>query len=67
MAEDVARGAQVLPDAHPLVAAVAVVTREGTFTLLRRQLEPMPVPMPYPFGDEIPLAMLGGGGSSAPR
>jgi outer membrane protein assembly factor BamB len=58
-AADLAGAPQVLPNAHPLVAAVAVVTREGTFTILRRQLEPLPLAMPYPFGDEIPLAALG--------
>ena len=57
-AADLAGPPQVLPDAHPLVASVAIVTREGTFTLLKRQLEPLPVPMPYPFGDEIPLSLI---------
>jgi hypothetical protein len=60
-AADLAGPPQVLPDAHPLVASVAIVTREGTFTLLKRQLEPLPVPMPYPFGDEIPLSVINAG------
>jgi outer membrane protein assembly factor BamB len=60
-AADLAGPPQVLPDAHPLVASVAVVTREGTFTLLKRQLEPLPLPMPYPFGDEISLSLLNAG------
>jgi outer membrane protein assembly factor BamB len=55
---DLAGPPQVLPDAHPLVASVAMVTREGTFTLLKRQLEPMPLPMPYPFGDEISMSLI---------
>lgn len=55
---DLAGPPQVLPDAHPLVASVAMVTREGTFTLLKRQLEPMPLPMPYPFGDEISMSII---------
>jgi outer membrane protein assembly factor BamB len=57
-AADLAGPPQVLPDAHPLVAAVAAITREGTFTLLKRQLEPMPLPMPFPFGEEIPLTVV---------
>jgi len=28
---------------------------------LKRQLEPLPVPMPYPFGDEIPLSVINAG------
>jgi outer membrane protein assembly factor BamB len=52
---------QLLPGPHPLVSAIALVTREGTFVLLRRRLEPAPLPMPYPFGDEIPLAAVGAG------
>ena len=60
-AADLAGPPQVLPDAHPLVASVAIVTREGTFTLLKRQLEPLPVPLPFPFGDEIPLSVINAG------
>jgi len=60
-AADLAGPPQVLPDAHPLVASVAIVTREGTFTLLKRQLEPLPMPLPFPFGDEIPLSVINAG------
>jgi len=63
-AADLAGPPQVLPNAHPLVASVAIVTREGTFTLLKRQLEPLPLPMPYPFGEEISLTVINAG---APR
>ncbi len=37
---------------------IAGVTREGNFQILRRRLEPAPIPMPYPLGDEIPLSLL---------
>ena len=37
---------------------IAGVTREGNFQILRRRLEPAPIPMPYPLGDEIPLSFL---------
>jgi outer membrane protein assembly factor BamB len=56
---DLAGPPQLLPGVHPLVSSVAAVTKEGTFMLLRRRLEPAPLPMPYPLGDEIPLITLG--------
>jgi len=40
------------------LAAIAMVTREGEFQVLKRRLEPATIPMPYPLGDEIPLTAL---------
>jgi len=45
----------LLPQAwRPLV----LITREGTLRLLQQRVEPAPLPLPYPIGEEIPLTAL---------
>jgi len=55
---DVAWAPQIIPGPVRQLSALAVVTREGSFQLLRRQVEPPPIPMPYPLGEEIPLTAI---------
>lgn len=45
----------LLPRAwRPLV----LVTREGTLRLLQQRVEPAPIPIPYPIGEEVPLTIF---------
>jgi outer membrane protein assembly factor BamB len=55
---DLAGPPQVVAGLSPALASLAAVTREGNFQLLRRRIEPAPIPMPYPFGEEIPLTSI---------
>jgi outer membrane protein assembly factor BamB len=55
---DLAAPPQVIAGVSPALASLAAVTKEGNFRVLRRRVEPTPIPMPYPFGEEIPLTSL---------
>ncbi len=55
---DLAGAPQVLPAASRALSSMAIVTKEGNFQLLRRLVEPPPIPLPYPLGEEIPLTAL---------
>jgi outer membrane protein assembly factor BamB len=55
---DLAAPVQVLPGPVVALATIAMFTREGEFQVLKRRLEPVTIPMPYPLGEEIPLAAL---------
>ena len=56
---DLAAPPQVLAGPSPVLSGIALMTREGNFQILRRRLEPTPIPMPYPLGEEIPVSALG--------
>ncbi len=56
---DLAAPPQVLAGPSPVLSGIALMTREGDFQILRRRLEPAPIPMPYPLGAEIPVSALG--------
>jgi outer membrane protein assembly factor BamB len=55
---DLAMPPMVLPGETVALASIAMFTREGEFQVLKRRLEPRPIPFPYPFGTEIPLTEL---------
>jgi outer membrane protein assembly factor BamB len=56
---DLAAPPQILAGPSPALSGIALMTREGSFQILRRRLEPTPIQMPYPLGEEVPLSVLG--------
>ncbi|HEX7085364.1 MAG TPA: PQQ-binding-like beta-propeller repeat protein [Vicinamibacterales bacterium] len=56
---DVLAPPQIIPGIHAAFTRIALVTREGVFTLFARRVEPAPVPMPYPLGRAVDLSQLG--------
>ncbi len=56
---DVAAPPQIIPGIHAAFTRIALVTREGVFTLFARRVEPAPVPMPYPLGTRVDLPQAG--------
>ena len=58
-AADLASAPQLVPADVPALTSVAMVTRGGVFMLMRRRIEPVATPLPYPLGTEIPLSRLG--------
>jgi outer membrane protein assembly factor BamB len=55
---DLAAAPQVLPGITVALASIAIFTREGEFQVLKRRVEPVTIPFPYPLGAEIPLTAL---------
>jgi outer membrane protein assembly factor BamB len=58
-AADLASAPQLVPADVQALTSVAMVTRGGVFMLMRRRIEPIATPLPYPLGTEIPLSRLG--------
>jgi outer membrane protein assembly factor BamB len=55
---DVAFPPEIMPAASPQLSGLVVVTRDGMFEMLRRRVEPAPITMPFPLGEEIPLTSI---------